>query len=283
MKVRRAHAREAGPRRDDERLDPAVADLGGLDQRVEQGPRAGLGDEPLPGDLEVLGEVGHAGAGAVRVRPLHDRAQLAQRRRRRRRRCRRRPCGPTIRACRSRRTCRGPRCSCRRGTAGDRSSRTEAPARAAAIAAVEPAEPDPTTQTSTSAIVGRVRREGHGAAPIGLGGHGGHRPAAVDLEQLAGHGTRLVRQEVDGRLGDLVGVEHLAGERLLAAGVGEDLRVRGRALRHRRLGQGRRHDVDPDAVGRVGGGHRRHERGERALGRGVGMGREQLGRRVRGR
>ena len=39
---------------------------------------AGLGREPLPGDLEVLGEVGHAGPGAVRVRPLQHRTQLAQ-------------------------------------------------------------------------------------------------------------------------------------------------------------------------------------------------------------
>ncbi len=35
-------------------------------------------DEPLPDDLEVLGEVGDAGPGAVGVRPLDDRAERAQ-------------------------------------------------------------------------------------------------------------------------------------------------------------------------------------------------------------
>ena len=167
-------------------------------------------------------------------------------------------------------------------------SRTDAPPRAAAIAAVDPAEPEPTTHTSTSAIVGAGLVNVTGGLRRRLGGsplrrHGRHRPAAIDLEHLAGDRPRLVRQEVDGRLRDLVRVEHLAGERLLAAGVGEDRRVRRGALGHRCPRQGRRHDVDPDALGRVGGGHRRHQRREGALGRGVGMGREQLRRGVRGR
>ena len=37
------------------------------------------GDETLPDHLQVLGQVGHAGPGAVRVRPLDDGAELAQR------------------------------------------------------------------------------------------------------------------------------------------------------------------------------------------------------------
>ena len=76
--VARTRARP-GPRRDDDGLDPAVADLDVLEDRVEQDRDAGLGREPLPGDLEVLGEVGDAGARAVGVRPLHDRPERAQR------------------------------------------------------------------------------------------------------------------------------------------------------------------------------------------------------------
>ena len=61
------------------------------------------------------------------------------------------------------------------------------------------------------------------------------RPAAVDLQQLAGHGPRLVGQEVDRGVGDLVGIHHLAGERLLARGEGADPRVAGCPRRHRRV------------------------------------------------
>ena len=43
-----------------------------------RGRAPALGDEALPDDLEVLGEVGHAGARAVRVRPLDDGAEFAQ-------------------------------------------------------------------------------------------------------------------------------------------------------------------------------------------------------------
>ncbi len=75
----RAHAREAGPCRHDQVGDPAVADLGGLDERVQQGPGAGFGDQAFPDDLEVLGEVGHAGPRAVGVRSLQDRAELPKR------------------------------------------------------------------------------------------------------------------------------------------------------------------------------------------------------------
>ena len=95
-------------------------------------------DQALPDDLEVLGEIGHPGAGAVRVGPLDDRARGRAGRPRRRRRCRRRPCAPASPACRSRRTCRGPRCSSRPGTAASRRAGPRRPPRAAAIAASSP-------------------------------------------------------------------------------------------------------------------------------------------------
>ena len=69
---------EAGARGDRQRLDAPVADRRADDRRVEQDPGAGLLDEPLPDDLEVLGEVGDPGPGAIGVRALDDRAELAQ-------------------------------------------------------------------------------------------------------------------------------------------------------------------------------------------------------------
>ena len=44
----RAHAREAGPRRDDERLDPPVADFGCLDERVEERTGARIRSRAAP-------------------------------------------------------------------------------------------------------------------------------------------------------------------------------------------------------------------------------------------
>ena len=46
---------------------------------MEEDPGARFLDEPLPGDLEVLGEIGHSGPGAVRVRSLDDRSEPAER------------------------------------------------------------------------------------------------------------------------------------------------------------------------------------------------------------
>ena len=169
---------------------------------MQQDAHAGLRRERLPDDLEVLGEVGHAGAGAVRVRPLDDRTERAQRRRRRRRRCRRRPCA----ARRARRVEAVERVEDRGARAAEErqlldEERPRRPPRAAAIAAVDPAEPAPTTHTSTSARSGRSavrgsRRRLRRSVET-------TRPAAVDRQQLAGHGPRLVGQEVDRRLGDL--------------------------------------------------------------------------------
>ena len=45
---------------------------------MQEDARAGLSDEPLPDDLEVLGVVGDARARAVRVRSLDDRAEGPQ-------------------------------------------------------------------------------------------------------------------------------------------------------------------------------------------------------------
>ena len=67
------------------------------------------------------------------------------------------------------------------------------------------------------------------------------RPAAVDREHLPGDGARLVGQEVDRGLRDLVRVRHLAGQRLLAPGVREDVPGPSAARGgHRRGGQRRR-------------------------------------------
>ena len=124
-------------------------------------------------------------------------------------------------------------------------SRTEAPARAAAIAAVDPAEPDPTTHTSTSAMVGAAVVQRHGAGS-GDTESTDQPPSTLSIWPVTTRDSSD-RKKI-GRLGDLVGVQHLAGERLLAAGVGEDRRVVGGALGHRGPGQGRRDDVDPDPV-----------------------------------
>ena len=211
-------------------VDPAVADLGCLDERVEEGPGAGFRDEALPDDLEVLGEVGHAGArrrtcsaapgpGRVRAGPP-----------RRRRRSRRRPCGPPTPACRSRRTCRGPRCSSRRGTAGGRSA---GPRRRRGLRRSRRSSPPSRTRRRRRRprrSSGRAR-EGHGAGSASRSGSGEtevtDQPPST-FSELPGDGPGLVRQEVDGGLGDLVGVEHLAGERLLPAGVREDRAGRSR-------------------------------------------------------
>ena len=120
---------------------------------------------------------------------------------------------------------------------------------------------------------------------------GGPRPAGSGETEVTDHPpsilrscpvtTRdLVRQEVDRGVGHLVRVHQLAGERLLAPRVGSNGQVAGCAPRHRRRGQRRSDGVDPDPVGRVGRRHRRHQGGRRALRRGVGMGREELGCRV---
>ena len=69
---------QTGPSRDHHRGHPAIAHVGVLERRVEQHPRAGVGDESFPDDLEMVGEVGDARPGAVRVRSLDDRAETAQ-------------------------------------------------------------------------------------------------------------------------------------------------------------------------------------------------------------
>ena len=120
--------------------------------------------QPLPDHLEVLGMIGHPGPRAVRVRPLDDRPEGAQR-------------GDDVvadaadhlarrasPACRSRRTCRGRPCSCRPGTAASRRAGPTRPPRAAAIAALEPAEPAPTTHISTSADAAGASVRLHGSA-----------------------------------------------------------------------------------------------------------------------
>ena len=58
--------------------DLSVADLGVLDEGVEQDGDARAGDQRLPDHLEVIGQVGDAGAGPVGVGPLHHRAEAAQ-------------------------------------------------------------------------------------------------------------------------------------------------------------------------------------------------------------
>ena len=98
MKTRRADPAEAGPGRDDDRVDPAVADL----RRPGASRGAGSARRPrstrsLPDDLQVLGEVGDAGPGAVRVRVVRRPARGPAGRPRRHRRSRRRPCVPATR------------------------------------------------------------------------------------------------------------------------------------------------------------------------------------------
>ena len=69
---------EAGLGGDDDVRDPAVADRRVLDERVEEHARpAGL-DQVGPRDPEMIRVVRDAGAGAVGVRTLHDRAQRSQ-------------------------------------------------------------------------------------------------------------------------------------------------------------------------------------------------------------
>ena len=72
---------------------------------------------------------------------------------------------------------------------GRRSTRrTLAPVRAAAIAAVEPAEPDPIDTDIDLGDQGQVRHRGRHVRVTSLARrHGRDRPAAVDLEKLAGH------------------------------------------------------------------------------------------------
>ena len=163
MKTRRAHARRAPPasRRRSTRPGRRGPRRPGAWRGAGSATPASV-DQPLPGDLEVLGEVGDAGPGAVGVRAARGPGpSVAQRRRRRRRRSRRRPCAPASPACRSRRTCRGRRCSCRRGTAAARSSRTDAPPRAAAIAARRAGGAGP-DDADVDRRRGPARRDRHG-------------------------------------------------------------------------------------------------------------------------
>ena len=70
---------QAGLGGDDDRLDPAVLDLGTLQHRVKQDLDAGFAGQALPDDLEVLGEVGHPGARSVGVGAPQDRPERSRR------------------------------------------------------------------------------------------------------------------------------------------------------------------------------------------------------------
>ena len=223
---------------------------------MEEDPGAGLGHEALPDDLEVLGQVGHAGAGAVRVGAFDDRSELAQRRDHVVADAAHDLAGAAAPACRSRRTCRGPRCSCRRGTAGDRPGGPRRLSARRRWPRGDPAAPDPTTQTSTSAMSGAGRVTvpwSRFAGPGWPGGGSGRRgrrdaPPAVHRQDLARDGPAFVAEQVGRGMGDVVGVEEVRDERLLA---GHELGRRGivrRALRHRRGGETRRDRRSPGSV-----------------------------------
>ena len=73
----RLNSAEAGLGRHDEVPHPAVAHHRILHKSMKQDGRARLNHEALPHDLELFGNVGDAGAGSVRVGPLHDRSDPA--------------------------------------------------------------------------------------------------------------------------------------------------------------------------------------------------------------
>ena len=140
---------EARLRGHDERLHPAIVDGDVLDERVEQDAGARLQHEPLPHDLQVVRVVGDARSCPERIRPFDDRPEVAQ-------------CADDIvgdaadhlPGCRARRVETVERVEDGRAHATEKRELLDrsvsAPPRAAAIAAVEPAEPEPTTTTSNT-------------------------------------------------------------------------------------------------------------------------------------
>jgi len=100
---------------------------------------------------------------------------------------------------------------------------TDAPARAAAIAAGDPADPEPTTTTSAEASRGRRSRR-----DIRPPGRPGSPTSAVDRQDLARHMAGFVGQQVDTPRGRPRRGQEATGQRLLAAGEDARSRVGGR-------------------------------------------------------
>ena len=207
------------------------------------------GTRRLPGDLEVLGVVRDAGPGAVRVGALDDRPERAAGPPRRRRRRRRRPCAGTRPASRSRRRCRARRCWCRRGRGA---SRRAGSWRRRGRRRWRPSSL-PTQSRRRGRRPGR-RSPSWPGAPADPGACGGSGSTAVTDQPPSTASswpvimTDVVGEQEERRPGDVDRVDEAAGERLLAGREGDRGRVGGGAGGHRRVGQGGRQAVDPDAV-----------------------------------
>ena len=193
--------------------------VGVLDEGVQQDASAGRRHERLPGDLEMVGVVGDAGAGAVGVGALDDRTERPQRRHDlvadaaddlARRLARRVEAVEGVEDGRARAAQEGQLLE----------EQVEAPARAAAMAAVEPAEPEPTTRTSTRASMSISRCPRFGTQGrrgcVGVTWFDGrYRPAAIDGQQLPGDARRVVGQQEERSPSDISRVDEAAGKRLL--------------------------------------------------------------------
>ncbi|GBE23356.1 hypothetical protein BMS3Bbin01_02740 [bacterium BMS3Bbin01] len=74
----RADTTQTGLGRDNEFDDPSAGHDDILDERVEEHCRTGADDEVLPYDFEMLGNIGDARPGAIRIRTFEDRPDPAQ-------------------------------------------------------------------------------------------------------------------------------------------------------------------------------------------------------------
>lgn len=119
-----------------------------------------------------------------------------------------------------------------------------------------------------------------GVGVVGVSGSGGRvlafadTPAGVDGEHVAGDGGGGIAEEEQGGLGDLVGFDEVAEERLFGLEEVVDARVLLGALAHGGADQSRGDDVDADAFGGVVGGHGAAEADDGGFAGGVGVGGE---------